>query len=82
MIPGYIGITEPSIYGVLIRYKGAMIASCIGGIGAVVSAVFGGQSFGFVMPGVLYLPAFMGEGFTGIIIGSIISVAIIAILIY
>lgn len=81
VIPGYLGITEPSIYGVLVKYKGAMIATCLGGgIGAAVSTMLGGRSFGFVMPGILSLPAFMGEGFIGIIIGMIISIVATAIL--
>lgn len=81
VIPGYMGITEPAIYGVLVRYKGAMIASCIGGgVGAAISTMLGGRSFGFVMPGILSLPAFFGEGFGGIIIGGIASVSITAIL--
>lgn len=81
VIPGYLGITEPSIYGVLVKYKGAMIATCLGGgIGAAVSTMIGGRSFGFVMPGILSLPAFMGEGFIGIVIGMIISIVATAIL--
>ena len=81
VIPGYLGITEPSIYGVLVKYKGAMIATCLGGgIGAAVSTMLGGRSFGFVMPGILSLPAFMGEGFIGIVIGMIISIVVTAIL--
>lgn len=81
VIPGYLGITEPSIYGVLVKYKGAMIATCLGGgIGAAVSTMLGGRSFGFVMPGILSLPAFMGEGFIGIVIGMIISIVATAIL--
>jgi len=81
VIPGYLGITEPSIYGVLVKYKGAMIATCLGGgIGAAVSTMLGGQSFGFVMPGILSLPAFMGDGFIGIIVGMIISIVSTAIL--
>ena len=81
VIPGYIGITEPAIYGVLVRYKGAMIASCVGGgIGAAICTMLGGRSFGFVMPGILSLPAFFGEGFGGIVIGGIVSVVITAIL--
>lgn len=80
-VSGYIGITEPAIYGVLARYKGAMIAACIGGgIGSAISTMFGGQCFGFVMPGVLSLPAFMGEGFIGIVIGGIASVVVTALL--
>lgn len=81
VIPGYLGITEPSIYGVLVKYKGAMIATCLGGgVGAAVSTMLGGRSFGFVMPGILSLPAFMGEGFIGIVIGMIISIVATAIL--
>lgn len=81
VIPGYLGITEPSIYGVLVKYKGAMIATCLGGgVGAAVSTMLGGRSFGFVMPGILSLPAFMGEGFIGIVIGMITSIVATAIL--
>lgn len=80
-ISGYIGITEPAIYGVLARNKGSMIAACIGGgIGSAISTMLGGQCFGFVMPGVLSFPAFMGEGFIGIIIGGIVSVVVTALL--
>lgn len=81
VIPGYIGITEPAIYGVLVKYKGAMIAACLGGgLGAAVSTMLGGRSFGFVMPGILSLPAFMGEGFTGILVGIAVSVVSTALL--
>lgn len=81
VIPGYIGITEPAIYGVLVKYKGAMIAACFGGgLGAAASAMLGGRSFGFVMPGILSLPAFMGKGFAGILVGMVISVVSTALL--
>jgi PTS system beta-glucosides-specific IIC component len=81
VIPGYIGITEPSIYGVLVKYKGAMIATCIGGgLGAAVSTVFGGQRYGFVMPGLLSLPAFFGDGFIGILLGMLVAIVSTAIL--
>lgn len=75
VIPGYIGITEPALYGVLAKKKEALIASCIGGgAGAAVSTALGGKAMGFVMPGVLSLPAFLGEGFNGILIGLVISI--------
>ncbi|KAF1299216.1 hypothetical protein BAU15_00800 [Enterococcus sp. JM4C] len=81
VIPGYIGITEPSIYGILVKYKGAMIAACLGGgIGAAVSTILGGRSYGFAMPGLISLPAFMGDGFTGLIIGIVVSIVVTAIL--
>ncbi|MDT2601114.1 glucose PTS transporter subunit IIA [Enterococcus hulanensis] len=81
VIPGYVGITEPAIYGVLVRYKGAMIAACVGGgVGAAISTMLGGRSFGFVMPGLLSLPAFMGEGFIGVVIGCLVSVIVTALL--
>ena len=81
VVPGFIGITEPSLYGVLVKNKGAMLAACLGGgVGAAISTMMGGRSFGFVMPGVLSMPAFMGEGFSGIVIGSIVSIALTFIL--
>ncbi|MGX7025928.1 glucose PTS transporter subunit IIA [Vagococcus hydrophili] len=81
VIPGFLGITEPAIYGVLARYKGAMIAACAGGgIGAAVSTMLGGKGYAFVMPGIISIPAFMGEGFTGILIGIVTTISVTAIL--
>lgn len=75
VIPGYIGITEPALYGVLAKKKEAMFAACLGGgIGAAVTAMLGGRGYGFVMPGVLSIPAFMGEGFSGVLIGIVVTV--------
>ncbi|MGP5430638.1 glucose PTS transporter subunit IIA [Enterococcus malodoratus] len=81
VVPAYLGITEPAIYGVLIKYRGALIAGCIGGgVGAAVSNVMGGVCYGFVMPGLLSLPAFMGKGFFGIIVGMIVTIVVSAVL--
>lgn len=81
VVPAYLGITEPAIYGVLIKYRGALIAGCIGGgVGAAVSNVMGGVCYGFVMPGLLSLPAFIGKGFFGIIVGMIVTIVVSAVL--
>lgn len=78
-ISGYIGITEPALYGIIIKYKVALWAVFFGGgLGSAVAVGLGGKGYAFVMPGLLSLPSYMGEGFTGILIG--IAVAIVSTL--
>ncbi len=75
VIPGYIGITEPALYGVLSKQKEAMFAACLGGgIGAAVTAMLGGRGYAFVMPGILSIPSYMGEGFGGVVIGLVVTI--------
>lgn len=76
-ISGYIGITEPALYGIIIKYKEVMVATFIGGgVGGAISAIMGGKCYGFVMPSILTLPAYMGEGFNGVILGMIATVVV------
>lgn len=76
-VSGFIGITEPALYGVLTKYKSAMLAASIGGgIGCAVCMSFHGVSYGFAMPSIFTLPVFAGPGFIGIIIGLIISIGL------
>jgi len=73
-VSGYIGITEPALYGIIIKYREILWATMLGGgTGAAVAMVMGGKCYGFAMPGLLTLPVFMGEGFTGILVGIITS---------
>ena len=74
-VSGYIGITEPALYGILAKYKEAMIAACLGGgLGSAVAATMGAKCYGMVMPGLFSIPAYMGEGFTGVVVGMIVSI--------
>lgn len=55
------GITEPCLYGVLLRLKKPFIASMIGGgIGGIYAGLSGLVRYAFVSPGLAALPAFIG----------------------
>lgn len=74
-ITGYIGITEPILFGILVPNRDLFVITMLaGGVGGGVAAMLGGRAYGYVMPGILSLPAYMGDGFNGIIIGAIVTV--------
>lgn len=55
------GITEPCLYGVLLRLKKPLVASMIGGgIGGIYAGISGLVRYAFVSPGLAALPAFIG----------------------
>lgn len=57
-----LGITEPALYGVLLKFRHVMIAAMIGGGCAGMYAGFSGLvRYAFVSPGLAALPAFIGE---------------------
>ena len=69
-ISGFLGVTEPGLYGVVMKYKVAFIAASIGGgIGAAISSYFGGAEYAMVMSSLVTIPATFGDGFAGIAIG-------------
>ncbi len=76
-ISSFIGITEPGIYGILLKFKNALIAVMIAGAagGAIVGA-FGGQSTAYVNSCILSLPVFMGDGFWAVCFGMAVSAAL------
>lgn len=80
----FAGITEPSIYGVGVKYKRPLISAVIGG--AVGGAFIGGmhvKAFAFVFGGLTTLPAFVGSTFISYVIGLFICfvVALVSTLI-
>lgn len=76
-VSGFLGVTEPGLYGVIMNYKVAFIATSIGGgVGAAIAASFGAAEYGMVMSSLLTIPATMGEGFMGIVIGLPVSVIV------
>ena len=77
------GITEPGIYGVCLPYKTPFYSSMIGGaVGGVITALAGAKSPTVVIPGLFTLPAFIGEGFVGMVIGMIVAFALSCVLSY
>ncbi len=56
------GVTEPCLYGVLLRLKRPFVASMIGGaVGGVYAGISGLVRYSFVSPGLTAIPAFIGE---------------------
>lgn len=73
-ISSFLGITEPGIYGILLKYKNALIADMIaGGIAGAFVAYFGGTSNAYVNSCILSLPVFVGSGFWAVCVGMAIS---------
>lgn len=72
-----LGITEPALYGVNLRYKNPLIASMIGGgIGGLFLGIMGVRRFQQVPPGLLSLSSFIGNDFKNFwfaVIGLVIS---------
>ncbi len=69
-ISGFLGVTEPALYGVIIKYKVVMLATMLGGgIAAAITATFGSAEYAMVMSSLITIPATFGKGFIGIVIG-------------
>jgi PTS system beta-glucosides-specific IIC component len=74
-VSGYLGITEPALYGILVKYRAAFIgASLGGGIGGAVGAVLGGKALAMVMPSILSLPVYLNDTAMGFLLGMVVSI--------
>ena len=55
-VSGFLGVTEPGLYGIIVKYKVAFIATMIGGgIGGAISSVFGSAEYAMVMSSLQWL---------------------------
>lgn len=78
---GLLGITEPTIYGVTLKYKTPFIcASIAGAVGGAIAGYSGSATMGYVIPGLLTLPVYFGDGFVGLLVAVAISYLLAAIL--
>lgn len=78
---GLLGITEPTIYKVTLKYKTPFIcASIAGAVGGAIAGYSGSATMGYIIPGLLTLPVYFGNGFEGILIAITISYLLSAIL--
>lgn len=76
-ISSFIGITEPGIYGVFVKFKTAMIATIAGGAaGGAIVGLFGGRATSFVNSCILSLPVFMTDGFWSVCVGMAVSAVV------
>lgn len=79
----FLGITEPAMFGVNLRYKRPFfIALGASGISAVFLSLFNTSATAYVPPSLLTLPVFQANSFVYIIIGIVISAAIACIVTY
>ncbi|WP_222101951.1 glucose PTS transporter subunit IIA, partial [Oenococcus oeni] len=67
-LTGVMGITEPSIFGVLIKNRRALISAIIsGGIGGMIAGLVDLRQYAIVSPGIAAIPTFIptnGKGLT------------------
>lgn len=64
------GVTEPSLYGINLKYRTPLIAViCGGAVGGALAGFGGAAAYGVVIPSLLTLPAFYGHGFMYFIVG-------------
>jgi len=74
-ISGYLGITEPGLYGIITKYRPALIGTIVGGgIGGMVVSIMGAKAYSSSMPSILTLPVYAGGGYPSIICGVLASV--------
>lgn len=82
-ISGFLGVTEPGLYGVIMKYKVAFVAASIGGgVGAAISSYFGAAEYAMVMSSIVTIPATFGDGFMGIVIGLPVSIVVTMLIIF
>jgi PTS system beta-glucosides-specific IIC component len=76
-VSGFLGVTEPALYGVIVKYKVVMIATMLGGgIAAAITSFFGSAEYAMVMSSLLTIPATFGDGFIGIVIGIPVAILV------
>lgn len=80
-VTGLMGITEPALYGVNLRYKKPLYAAMIGGgVGGLICGLFGVKAYVMASPGLISLPIFIGgDSMTGFIwacIGAAVSIVV------
>ena len=82
-VTALIGVTEPVLFGIILKYKKALISTIIGGgIGGMIMGMFTVQyaSFGFVPFGTIMLA--FGPTFTFYLIGVFVAMAIAVLSMY
>ncbi len=80
-VSGLMGITEPALYGVSLRYKKPLYAAMIGGgIGGLICGLGGAKCYVMGTSGLLALPGYIGEGsmsgFIWVCIGAVVAMVV------
>lgn len=83
VISGFLGITEPALFGILSKYKKAFIAACVGsGISSAFISFFGVRLYGYILSSIFSIPAYIGKYFIFEIFGIIIALVSSFVLAY
>ncbi|MHC9537135.1 beta-glucoside-specific PTS transporter subunit IIABC [Dellaglioa sp. BT-FLS60] len=82
-ISSVLGITEPALYGVIIKYKRVLFSVCIGGgLGSAYVSAMGYHLLSFTPSNIFSLAVYaMAPGFINVIIGAVISIVSTALLV-
>ena len=82
-ISAILGITEPALFGVLIKYKMAFVAASLGAaIAGGFISFFGVRIYGYILSSIVSLPAYIGPYFIYAILGVVIAISTSAMLSY
>ena len=78
------GITEPAIYGTIVKFKRAILAVVVGGVsGGLFAGIFHLKRYAIATPGIPALPTFIGEDPNNffIAVGTVIIAFIVAFIV-
>ncbi|CAG7914773.1 PTS system beta-glucoside-specific EIIBCA component [Mammaliicoccus sciuri] len=76
-ISAFLGITEPALFGVITKYKRALVAVTLGSaIASAFISFFGVRIYGYILSSIFSLPAYIGKYFIFAIIGIVIAIAV------
>lgn len=79
-LTGIFGITEPSIFGVLLRFKNPFIGAMIGGgMGGIFAGIMQVKQYAVVSPGIAALPTFIQTDGSGVMTNFYLAIATVAI---
>lgn len=79
-ITGVMGITEPAIFGILLKFKKALVGAIIGGgTGGLVAGIVQLKQFAIVAPGVAAIPTFIPTDGSGLSSNFWFSIFVLAV---
>ena len=77
VISGALGITEPALFGILTKYKKALIAVTISSsLSSAFISAFGVRLYGYILSSVFSIPAYIGPYFPFAAIGWLLALVI------
>jgi beta-glucoside PTS system EIICBA component len=79
-ITGVMGITEPAIFGVLLRFKRPLIGAIAGGgVGGLLAGIFQLKQYAVVSPGIAAIPTFIPTDGSGLTSNFWLSIVVIVV---